>query len=139
MLTQLIYVSRRKPNCTEAELSKILDACTKNNPELGVTGVLLYSGEKFLQYVEGEYGQLMPLYEKIKQDNRHDEVRLVSIGPIAKKTFPSWQMGAKQVAFDNIEFDSVITKEDKEIFQNVLSGKEEDGLRVTNILQKVFK
>ncbi|HAI74724.1 MAG TPA: bluf domain protein [Microscillaceae bacterium] len=139
MLTQLIYVSRRKPNCTEAELSKILDACTKNNPELGVTGVLLYSGEKFLQYVEGEYGQLMPLYEKIKQDNRHDEVRLVSIGPIAKKTFPSWQMGAKQVAFDNMEFDSVITNEDKEIFQNVLSGKEEDGLRVINILQKVFK
>jgi hypothetical protein len=48
-------------------------------------------------------------------------------------------MGAKQVAFDNIEFDSAITNEDKEIFQNVLSGKEEDGLRVINILQKVFK
>jgi Sensors of blue-light using FAD len=55
MLSQLVYVSNRKANCTEAEIEKILASCKKNNPPLNITGVLLYSDIKFIQLVEGEY------------------------------------------------------------------------------------
>ncbi|MEQ9165113.1 MAG: BLUF domain-containing protein, partial [Fulvivirga sp.] len=48
MLSQLVYVSNRKPNCTEEEIEKILASCKKNNPPLNITGILLYSDKKFI-------------------------------------------------------------------------------------------
>lgn len=92
MLSQLVYVSNRKPSCTPAEIEKILQACKKNNPPLNITGVLLYSDTKFIQLVEGESKVIMDLYDKIKLDSRHSNPMMIAYGPIATKAFPSWHI-----------------------------------------------
>lgn len=138
MLSQLVYVSNRKKNCTEEEIEKILASCKKNNPPLDITGILLYSDTKFIQLVEGEYKVINDLYTKIKTDPRHDQCRLISIGTIKQKAFPSWHMGARKVADNEVDFKTSISAEDKVKFKDLLSGKEEDGQKVLGLLKKFF-
>jgi hypothetical protein len=138
MLSQLVYVSNRKPICTEQEIEKILASGKKNNPALNITGILLYSDTKFIQLVEGEYKVINALYDKIKTDPRHDQARLISMGPIQEKSFPSWHMGAKKLAGNEVDFKTDITAEDKEIFKGLLTGREENGAKVLGLLKKFF-
>ena len=138
MLSQLVYVSNRKPTCTNEEIDKILQSCKKNNPSLNITGVLLYSDTKFIQLVEGDSKVIMTLYDKIKTDARHSNVMMISYGPIKERAFPSWHMGSKQMPGKDVDFKTDISAEDKTVFDNVLSGKEENGQKVLNLLKKFF-
>lgn len=138
MLTYLLYISDRKSKCTEAEIENILKSCAKNNPLIDITGLLLYSDTKFIQYVEGEYDHIMPLYEKIKIDNRHENVILLGIGVIAQRIFPNWHMGEKQVSKHEIEYISEISKDEKEVFAHVLQGSETQGRRIQSALNGLF-
>ncbi len=138
MLSQLVYVSNRKVNCTEEEIEKILASCKKNNPPLNITGVLLYSDTKFIQLVEGDAKTITTLYDKIKTDPRHDKVMMISYNPINEKSFPSWNMGARKIAGSKIDFKTDISPEDMGLFTALLSGKEENGQKVLGLLKKFF-
>lgn len=138
MLSQLVYVSNRKANCTSAEIDKILESCKKNNPALDITGILLYSDTKFIQLVEGEAKVITSLYDKIKTDDRHSNAMMISYSPIKEKSFPSWHMGSKKLAGNEVDFNTSISTEDKVIFENLLNGKEENGQKVLNLLKKFF-
>ncbi|RAW02606.1 BLUF domain-containing protein [Pseudochryseolinea flava] len=139
MLAHLAYVSVRKKNCTEEEIEKILAACKINNAPLDITGVLLYSETKFIQYVEGESTSLMALYDKIKKDARHEKAVMISYNPIQSRIFPSWQMGSRKLASNDIDFVTDITPGDKEIFKKIVNGNQADGAKVQDLLLKFFK
>jgi hypothetical protein len=139
MLAHLAYVSVRKKNCTEEEIENILTACKINNAPLDITGVLLYSENRFIQYVEGESAALMNLYDKIKKDVRHEKAVMISYNPIQSRIFPSWQMGSRKIASDDISFVTDITPGDKEVFKKIMNGKETEGAKVQNLLIKFFK
>lgn len=138
MLSQLVYVSNRKPNCTAAEIDKILTSCKKNNPPLDITGILLYSETKFIQLVEGEAKVIMGLYDKIKADDRHSNTMMIAYSPIKEKSFPSWHMGSKKLTSSDVEFNTEISAEDKVIFDGLMTGKEENGQKVLGLLKKFF-
>lgn len=138
MLSQLVYVSNRKSNCTQEEIDKIVASCKKNNPALGITGVLLYSESKFIQLVEGESNVITELYDKIKKDPRHSNTMMVSYAPIKEKSFPSWHMGTRLLTKNEVEFKTDISNDDKAVFNKILNGKDEDGQKVLNILKKFF-
>jgi hypothetical protein len=139
MLTHLVYVSTRKRNCTDEEIEKILAACRTNNGPLDITGVLLYSETRFIQYVEGKSTALTSLYDKIKKDARHEKVVMISYNPITERIFPSWQMGSLKMTSDDISFITDITSQDKDVFQKIITGKEADGAKVRELLVKFFK
>ncbi|MBK6266605.1 BLUF domain-containing protein [Marivirga sp. S37H4] len=138
MLSQLVYVSKRKTNCTEEEIEKILDSCKKNNPPLDITGILLYSDTKFIQLVEGESKTIMSLYDKIKGDSRHENCIMISLSPIKEKTFPSWHMGSKKLKNGGVSYDTEISTEHQRIFTRIMEGKQEEGEKVLKTLQKFF-
>ncbi len=138
MLSQLVYVSNRKSMCTQEEIDKIVASCKKNNPGRGITGVLLYSDVKFIQLVEGESNVITELYDKIKKDPRHSNTIMVSYGPIKEKSFPSWHMGTRLLTQNEIKFKTDISNDDKAVFNKILSGKDEDGQKVLNMLKKFF-
>jgi hypothetical protein len=139
MLSNLVYVSIRKSNCTDEEIQKILDACKRNNGGLDITGVLLYSKTQFVQYLEGEYKQIMGLYDKIKTDDRHRNVVLISSSKIQDRAFPSWQMGAKAFDNQNIEILTEMDERDKKDFKDILAGKGQEGNKTLALLKKFFK
>lgn len=138
MLSHLVYVSNRTPKCTEEEVKKILAACKKNNAGIDITGVLLYSPTHFVQYLEGDYKEIMGLYDRIKKDDRHKNATLITSSPIASRTFPSWQMGAKKLD-ESIDFKTDMSSEDRTLFAGILEGKAQEGNRAMTLMKKFFK
>lgn len=139
MLSQLVYVSSRKNNCSPEEIRKILSSCEKNNPPLNITGVLLYSDNKFIQLVEGEPKVLKGLYDKIKEDDRHKNCVMISYAPVKERSFPNWHMGSKKLGDDKVNFNTKINSAEKKLFENIIAGKEENSERVLQLISKFFK
>ncbi|MBN2892870.1 MAG: BLUF domain-containing protein [Bacteroidales bacterium] len=123
MLYQIIYVSKR--NCSEEEITKILDKSRENNQKINVTGLLLYTKDTFIQCIEGEKDEVNTLYDKIRKDERHSNPILISYKPIKNRDFPSWNMGEKKINLEETDFMADMSGEEKIIFSNILSGKEE--------------
>jgi hypothetical protein len=138
MLSHLVYISARKSNCTQQEIDKILASCEKNNSSIDITGVLLYSENQFIQYIEGDYKILISLYDKIKTDNRHRNPVLISSAPIHNRCFPNWQMGSKKIDTRDVDFQTAITEADRQIFQSILRGESQSGNRAVAVIQRFF-
>jgi len=93
MLVRLMYASRATETVRPEVLNAILKKSTHNNPAVGVTGVLCFSGEVFLQVLEGGRSQVSALYNRIACDPRHHDVVLLSFDEIAERRFAGWAMG----------------------------------------------
>lgn len=138
-LSHLVYTSTRKPSCTAEEIDNILQSCQKNNGKNDITGVLLYSDKHFIQYLEGDYQTVISLYDKIKEDDRHTGVRMITLGSIPERAFPSWQMGTKTFNNQDLDFLTDITAEDRTVFDSLLKGEELEGQRAMNLIKKFFE
>ena len=98
MLVRLMYASRAQPAVDHEELMAILRKSKANNPSLGVTGVLCFSGGIFLQVLEGGRSQVSALYNRIAADARHRDVVLLSYEEIGERRFAGWAMGQVNMA-----------------------------------------
>ena len=98
MLVRLMYASRAALTFGAEELSAVLRQSTSNNPRQGVTGVLCFSGEIFLQVLEGGRSQVSALYNRIVQDPRHRDVVLLNYEEIDERSFAGWAMGQVNMA-----------------------------------------
>ena len=95
-LYQLTYISKSSIEGTdqviEWELESILDAAQRNNPGLGITGALLYSGRYFCQILEGPESALRDLFDTINRDVRHSDVDTLLFDPLEERQFGQWAM-----------------------------------------------
>lgn len=93
MLVRLMYASRAVAAVDQEELVNIVRQSKKNNPHLGVTGVLCFSGGIFLQVLEGGRSAVNRLYNTIVADPRHGDVELLLYEEIGERRFAGWSMG----------------------------------------------
>jgi hypothetical protein len=93
MLVRMMYASRAVPAVDQEELITILRQSKANNPAIGVTGVLCFSGGIFLQVLEGGRSAVNRLYNRIAADPRHTEVEVLLYEEIGERRFASWSMG----------------------------------------------
>jgi len=93
MLVRLMYASRAAEPIKPETLNAILKKSTAHNPDVGVTGVLCFSGDVYLQVLEGGRTQVSTLYNRIARDPRHHDVVLLSYDEIGERSFASWAMG----------------------------------------------
>ena len=91
-LFQLIYTSTLH-DADESVLSSIHSHAVRNNTAKTVTGNLLYYKGRFIQVLEGDEKVVRHVYDKIKQDPRHDNVMLLQEKSIAERDFSHWNMG----------------------------------------------
>ena len=136
MLSHLVYVSNRNENCTNDEIDKILESCKKNNGTCDITGVLLYSERKFVQYLEGDPKEIVGLYDKIKMDRRHSNAIMITLSPILQRYFPSWQMGSKKFNDNQFDFKTKMNLVEKREFQEMLAGTKKEGTRALELMKK---
>ncbi len=101
MLVRLMYASRAVPAVDQEELAAILRKSKANNPALGVTGVLCYSGGIFLQVLEGGRSAVNKLYNRIAADPRHTQVELLAFEEVGERRFAGWAMGQVNMALLN--------------------------------------
>jgi hypothetical protein len=99
MLFQLIYSSDAACDIDQ-EIDLIMAASTRNNPQQGITGLLVYSDDIFLQVLEGEEKTVQACYERIRQDPRHTDCDVVHSHAVSKRSFPKWAMAARRLPSD---------------------------------------
>lgn len=92
-LIHLIYCSTATHEMSEAELLELLQVAREQNPQLRLTGMLLYGGGVFLQVLEGPAASVDMLYKKLERDPRHHSLFLLEREPISERSFPDWSMG----------------------------------------------
>jgi len=100
MLVRCLYASRPIEPLTGAFLERILEQSRKNNPALGITGLLCVSKDLFIQVIEGGRDEVCDLFNAIVRDDRHQQVRLLIYEEIAERQFGNWTMA--QVNISNL-------------------------------------
>lgn len=91
------YTSRYRGLEPEADLASITAAASRNNPTLGVTGVLLYDAGRFIQVVEGPPEGIWTLQRRLLADTRHSDLVELFEVECPTRTFDEWQMRAYRV------------------------------------------
>ena len=97
MVFSLVYVSEINPALqanaeTQREaLTVIENTSRKNNPALGVRGVLIYVAGYFIQWLEGQESAVRGLMNRIGKDSRHTHCQVVYEGNGPKK-LNEWSM-----------------------------------------------
>ena len=93
---RLVYRSRlipaESPAAMRAMIEAILAASRRNNARVGVTGALMFSAGGFAQVLEGPRAAVEHVFERIQQDPRHDDVAVLSFGPVGGRAFDQWSM-----------------------------------------------
>lgn len=103
---QLVYISAAEKKFSEQELQDLLIKARNNNESLGVSGMLLFHEGSFIQALEGPKEQVEMLYEKIGNDDRHSETRVLFRGDVPERAFDNWSMGfyrSRQSSEQNLE------------------------------------
>lgn len=98
---QIVYESLASDSLGEEEVLDILRKSQVRNNQAHVSGILVFCGGRFLQFLEGPPDQVEALYERIERDPRHHELRVLSRTDGEKLLMPTWAMAyasARKVA-----------------------------------------
>jgi hypothetical protein len=98
MLVRLLYASRATSPLTPAVIESILAQSRRKNTERGITGVLCYSDDIFLQALEGSRDEVCEIFNTIVRDQRNTNVRLLQFEEIGERRFGGWTMGQVNMA-----------------------------------------
>ena len=92
-IKRLTYVSREVGKIGAEAIAALGKRAAKANSEIGVTGVLIYSGGIFYQVIEGPEEKIDSLFERISQDKRHIDVSCIEVeADLEERRYPDWSM-----------------------------------------------
>jgi hypothetical protein len=83
------------------DVDGILGASRINNAAVGVTGMLVYNGKRFLQTLEGNAEDVSSVYNRISTDRRHHGMVILSTSDIKERRFGEWAMAGLRVDGDS--------------------------------------
>lgn len=124
MIYHIAYFSTATKHFTEDELTELLAISKRNNKILDVTGILLFIEGCFLQVLEGDENTVKKVFEKVKEDRRHDDVFTLFKGRKPERSFGNWSMGFKDLPF--VEYKRQIGFEDisnEDFLNNILKKR----------------
>ena len=97
-MRRIIYCSQATYDVSPDELVALLELSRRNNERDGLSGMLLYCSQSFLQVLEGDAAAIDATYDRIRADDRHVNLRLLLDAEVAQPLFPDWTMG-----FDHVD------------------------------------
>ena len=98
MLVRCLYASRAAGPLGSVRVDTILEQSHRNNPPRGITGLLCFVDDIFVQVLEGGRDAVGDLFETIMRDDRHTSVRVLSYNEISERSFGHWHMGKVNIA-----------------------------------------
>lgn len=94
---QLRYISTLSEGIAVEEVPRILDNARTINRRNGVTGLLLFNGERFLQLLEGEEQAVRDTFKRISADPRHRGIALLGTTTSDRRAFQNWDMAFERL------------------------------------------
>ncbi|MCW8335963.1 BLUF domain-containing protein, partial [Vibrio paucivorans] len=90
-LVRLTYVSRVVDGSLSAT-ENILEKSNNNNQANGVTGVLYFNQDFFIQCLEGSAERVNGTLAHIMKDHRHTDLKVLATYPVSNRMFEAWTM-----------------------------------------------
>jgi hypothetical protein len=107
-LKNYLYVSALAPNKDASCIGAILKTARQFNVINGITGLLVFDGENFAQYIEGPPQAVDSLIVEIAKDNRHEKFSILAVQTLnGSRIFQSWAMGYKDVEIEQMDIESL--------------------------------
>lgn len=91
-LYRAIYSSNAAPALDAGQVDAVVASAHRNNPALGLTGVLIYSGQAFLQVLEGPATSVDRMLGVIQADPRHSNMLVLAREDVRDRSFAKWDM-----------------------------------------------
>lgn len=99
MIKRISYISKFARPFTREEIAQLAQDAAERNQPMGITGMLMSSGDIFYQILEGPADTVDRLFQKIATDARHTDVLVLGTQEdVEDRQFPSW--GMKRVNLD---------------------------------------
>jgi hypothetical protein len=93
-LYQLLYTSSLAPTTSVLDIARIARASRARNAGSGITGTLIFDGQRFCHYLEGQQSSVLQLAQRIAADTRHVEFVVRAQGPFdGCRRFAPWSLG----------------------------------------------
>jgi len=92
VLTRVVYISRAARGFARKDLSRLIRRARVKNRRWGVTGLLAFDWEHFLQWLEGPRDVIAHLMQTIAADERHHDVEVLEEQSTSARAFPFWHM-----------------------------------------------
>jgi Sensors of blue-light using FAD len=93
LLYNLVYCSRAAAGVDDAAVDRIIASSRRHNPARGITGLLVFGGGIFFQWLEGPRDNITELMATLKTDPRHENVvALSTTEEVRERLFPEWDM-----------------------------------------------
>jgi hypothetical protein len=93
---RIVYCSRNAVIGTrpevEVQIRNILATARVNNKAAGLTGAMTFNDSCFAQVLEGYSDDLRPIFDRIRRDLRHSDVKVLASSEPAGRLFPHWSM-----------------------------------------------
>jgi hypothetical protein len=102
-MIRVTYVSREAPGLTSDKLLALVSQCHRDNPDKGLTGMLLHGNGTFLQVLEGDDHVVDTLIGAIAADPRHIDMKIVRREPVTRRQFADWSMGFERVTDESLK------------------------------------
>ncbi|TAG70684.1 MAG: BLUF domain-containing protein [Burkholderiales bacterium] len=96
-MIRLVYVSTCAPGLGIDDVYAIMKVSQPWNVQHELSGMLCWSGEFFLQCLEGDRSEVSKIFAKIATDRRHHSVELLIAAPTNVRWFGEWGMGFSQL------------------------------------------
>lgn len=91
-MLRLTYVSRAADSLDSKQLTEILKQARINNTEKGITGILVFNKNYFLQCVEGSRIAINELLNALVADNRHHDLQIIEAREVNERIWGEWSM-----------------------------------------------
>ncbi|CAM4210592.1 F420H(2):quinone oxidoreductase [Stenotrophomonas lactitubi] len=88
----VVFVSEARADLSEAKLASIMADAARFNRDVGVSGVTLFDGSRFLAYMEGPPDALDVAFSRARGASSHSQLIEVARGRVGQRRVPYWPM-----------------------------------------------
>lgn len=92
-----VYTSRAKQTFTSSDFAELGTVAASVNYCTGITGLLVFDGDRFIQALEGDAARVQAIMNRITKDPRHDNIAYVENTKIGQRQFDQWSTEYRDV------------------------------------------
>ena len=92
ILISMTYASRANLDVSVNDFNEILQQAQDNNAANGITGMLIFNKDYFLQTIEGPRAQINRLLYGLIADKRHYDLQLLQTRELEHREWAKWLM-----------------------------------------------
>lgn len=118
-LRRVVYVSRARTAFDAGSLALLVRRSRARNDSVGIGGVLLYSGDRFLQVLDGPNEAVAAVFDRISKDPRHEDVTTLWDERIEHAGYTGWTMHFTPIKDELIK---AVSSGDFQALDGVLEG-----------------